>query len=109
MRSHPYLLNIVESIENDKRDVFYRNVGSLIFSSISNTLVCLTPLLSNNRETHLERLTKSFYLYSNVMLTLGKRFKIMKCLVEDMPIFSATYIWHIHCCGIRNLIIVVKV
>ena len=93
MRSHPYLLNIVESIENDKRDVFYRNVGSLIFSSISNTLVCLTPLLSNNRETHLERLTKSFYLYSNVMLTLGKRFKTSEMLSgRYADIFSNIYL-----------------
>ena len=37
MRSHPYLLNIVDSIEKDQSSVFYKNVRQLIASSIGNT------------------------------------------------------------------------
>ena len=46
--------------------------------SFSQTLGCLTPILDNNRKVELKRLT-SFFLASNVMLLLGKRFKMMKC------------------------------
>ena len=73
MRSHPYLLNIVDSIEKDQSSVFYKNVRQLIASSIGNTCICLTPIVGNDREAYLERLTKSFFLYSNVMLTLQER------------------------------------
>ena len=79
MRSHPYLLNIVDSIEKDQSSVFYKNVRQLIASSIGNTLVCLTPIVGNDREAYLERLTKSFFLYSNVMLTWERSSKLVKC------------------------------
>jgi len=80
MRSHPYLLNIVESIEEDDKKKFYKNVFKLVSDSFSQTLGCLTPILDNNRKVELRRLTSSFFLASNVMLLLGKRFKTSEML-----------------------------
>ena len=57
MRSHPYLLNIVESIEEDDKKKFYKNVFKLVSDSFSQTLGCLTPILDNNRKVELKRLT----------------------------------------------------
>lgn len=93
MRSHPYLLNIVESIEQNNRKSFYSNVGGLIGSSVLNTIVSITPTLSSDIETHLNCLSKSFFLASNLMLTLGKRFKTSEMLSgRYADIFSNIYL-----------------
>ena len=92
MRSHPYLLNIIESIERDNRKDFYKNVFSLIGSSVSNSVIAATPVLSTSLETHLNRLSKSFFLSSNLMLTLGKKFKTSEMLsARYADIFSNIY------------------
>ena len=79
MRSHPYLLNIVESIEEDNKKKFYSNVFKLVSDSFLQTLGCLTPILDNNRKVELKRLTSSFFLASNVMLLPENVLRLAKC------------------------------
>ena len=43
MRSHPYLLDIIEGIERDDHKSFYKNVGGLVGSSILNSVIAITP------------------------------------------------------------------
>lgn len=93
MRSHPYLLNIIEGIERDDRKSFYKNVGGLVGSSILNTVIAITPVFSGDPEVHLNRLSKSFFLASNIMLTLGKKFKTSEMLsARYADIFSNIYL-----------------
>ena len=93
MRSHPYLLDIIEGIERDDRKSFYKNVGGLVGSSILNSVIAITPVFSSDPEVHLNRLSKSFFLASNIMLTLGKKFKTSEMLsARYADIFSNIYL-----------------
>ena len=94
MRSHPYLLNLVDSIENDKREDFTKNLKLLIKDSVKNTIISVFPFsYKSNNEEELIRLSKSFSLASNMMLLMGKKFKTAEMLSgRYADIFSNIYL-----------------
>jgi len=82
MKSHPYLYNIVESIENDNLNDFKSNLNGIVTSSISNImksfyykLYCNLALFSKNEEVIENKFMTNFAITSNLILLLGTRFK----------------------------------
>lgn len=82
MKSHPYLYNIVQSIENDNLNDFKSNLNGMINHSISNIFYglyynILTNLMffGKNEELLESKLMNNFAMTSNLVLLMGKKFK----------------------------------
>lgn len=82
MKSHPYLYNIVESIENNNVEEFRNNLNGIVKSSVNNVMKSLYYKLygnllffSKNEELMEEKLMTNFALTSNIILLLGTKFK----------------------------------
>ena len=82
MKSHPYLYNIVQSIENDNLDEFKSNLNGMIKHSVSNVLYglyynILTNLMFFSKDEELleNKLMNNFAMTSNLVLLMGKKFK----------------------------------
>lgn len=94
MRSHPYLFNLVESIDKDQKSDFFKNVRGLVWDSVKNTIVAAGPHdTGNDPQLELARLSKAFALSSNMMLLMGKKFKTSEMLSGRFAdIFSNIYL-----------------
>ena len=82
MKSHPYLFNIVNSIQHNDVEVFKKNLNGMIKSSIefigkSLYYKMMTNLmfLSNNEKIIEDKYLNNFALTSNLVLLMGKKFK----------------------------------
>ena len=82
MKSHPYLYNIVQSIEKDNLEEFKLNLNGMIKHSISNVfhglyynILTNLMLFSKNEELLENKLMNNFAMTSNLVLLMGKKFK----------------------------------
>jgi acyl-CoA dehydrogenase len=94
MRSHPYLFNMVDSIVEDNKKMFYENLRGLVSDSIKNTLLSISPKIpTNDPKKQLIQLSRSFALTSNMMLLMGKKFKTSEMLSGRLAdIFGNIYL-----------------
>lgn len=94
MRSHPYLFNLVESIAQDQKEIFFKNVRGLVWDSVKNTIRAIGPHdTGSDYKLELARLSNAFSLSSNMMLLMGKKFKTSEMLSGRFAdIFSNIYL-----------------
>jgi len=82
MKSHPYLYNLVQSIENNNVDEFKKNLKGIIHNSISNLLNSFyykfygnTMFLFKNEDLLVDKFITNFAISSNIILLMGTKFK----------------------------------
>ncbi len=82
MKSHPYLFNIVNSIQHNDVEVFKKNLNGMIGSSIEfigkslyYRIMTNLMFLSNNEKIIEDKYLNNFALTSNLVLLMGKKFK----------------------------------
>ena len=82
MKSHPFLYNIVQSIENNDLNEFKNNLNGMINHSISGVvkgiyynLLSNCMFFSKNEELLEKKLMNNFAMTSNLVLLMGKKFK----------------------------------
>lgn len=82
MKSHPYLYNLVQSIEQDNLDDFKKNLNGMLSHSIKTTTLGFYYALASNllfrSNCQLlieEKYINNFALTSNLVLLMGKKFK----------------------------------
>jgi acyl-CoA dehydrogenase len=82
MKSHPYLYNLVQSIENNNVIEFKKNLHGIINNSISNILNSFyykfygnTMFLLKNQDILEEKFITNFAITSNIILLMGTKFK----------------------------------
>ena len=82
MKSHPFLFNIVNSIQHDDLDMFKKNLNgmvsnsiNLVFMSIYYKIMSNFMFLSNDEKFIEEKYINNFALTSNLVLLMGKKFK----------------------------------
>lgn len=82
MKSHPYLYNIVQSIENDDLKEFKNNLNGMVTHSLSSigkglyyNLMTNLAFFGKNEQLLEDKLMNNFALTSNLVLLMGKKFK----------------------------------
>ena len=82
MKSHPFLYNIVQSIENNDLNEFKNNLNGMINHSINGVvkgiyynLLSNCMFFSKNEELLEKKLMNNFAMTSNLVLLMGKKFK----------------------------------
>tara|TARA_A100001015_G_C15023532_1_gene729257 strand:- start:1786 stop:3066 length:1281 start_codon:yes stop_codon:yes gene_type:complete len=82
MKSHPFLYNIVQSIENNDLNEFKNNLNGMISHSVSGVakgiyynLLSNLMFFSKNEELLEKKLMNNFAMTSNLVLLMGKKFK----------------------------------
>ena len=82
MKSHPYLYNIVHSIQNDDLNMFKKNLNNMVSSSIGFVgksiyykIMSNLMFISNNEKFVEDKYLNNFALTSNLVLLMGKKFK----------------------------------
>ena len=102
MKSHPYLYNLVQSIEQDNLQDFKKNLNGMIEHSIKTTTigfyyVCISNLLFTSQCQNLieEKYINNFALTSNLVLLMGKKFKTNELTSGKMAeVLGSLYILH---------------
>jgi acyl-CoA dehydrogenase len=102
MKSHPYLYNLVQSIEQDNLQDFKKNLNGMIVHSIKTTTigfyyVCISNLLFTSQCQNLieEKYINNFALTSNLVLLMGKKFKTNELTSGKMAeVLGSLYILH---------------
>ena len=104
IRSHPQLYDIVKSVESNNSKEFNKLLFLLIKNNLTNlgkTTIPISPIkmhkeyssLTNYYNYELGKLSRSFALNSNLMLLLGKKFKVAEMLSgRYADIFSNIYL-----------------
>jgi acyl-CoA dehydrogenase len=122
MKSHPYLYNIVQSIENSDEKLFETQLKNIIFHSIKNygkSLYYQTysnlMIMSNDENILQNKYTANFAITSNLILLLGKKFKTSEFISGRMAeILGSLYIlnsldwFHHHNPCLKDIIKVAK-
>ena len=82
MKSHPYLYNIVQSIENNDVKQFKLNLNNMVIHSVNNILkgiyynfITNLMFLNKNEELIEKKYLNNFSITSNLVLLMGKKFK----------------------------------
>jgi acyl-CoA dehydrogenase len=82
MKSHPYLYNLVQSIENNNVVEFKTNLHGIIHNSVSNLLNSIyykfygnTMFLFKNEDALVDKFITNFAITSNIILLMGTKFK----------------------------------
>jgi len=102
MKSHPYLYNLVQSIEQDNLQDFKKNLNGMIEHSIKTTTigfyyVFISNLLFTSQCQNLieEKYINNFALTSNLVLLMGKKFKTNELTSGKMAeVLGSLYILH---------------
>jgi len=102
MKSHPYLFNIVNSIQHNDVEVFKKNLNGMIEHSIKTTTigfyyVFISNLLFTSQCQNLieEKYINNFALTSNLVLLMGKKFKTNELTSGKMAeVLGSLYILH---------------
>ena len=100
MKSHPYLYNIVQSIENNDLNEFKSNLNGMINHSISSVFNgiyynVLTNLMffSKDQELLEKKYINNFALTANLVLLMGKKFKSNELMSGKMAeVIGSLYI-----------------
>ena len=122
MKSHPYLYNIVKSIENSDEKLFETHLKNIISHSIKNygkSLYYQTysnlMIFSKDESILQNKYTSNFAITSNLILLLGKKFKTSEFLSGRMAeILGSLYIlnsldwFHHHNPCLKDIIKVAK-
>lgn len=82
MKSHPYLYNLVQSIENNNVVEFKKNLHGIINNSVSNLFNSIyykfygnTMFLLKNEDILVDKFITNFAITSNIILLMGTKFK----------------------------------
>ena len=102
MKSHPYLYNLVQSIEQDNLEDFKKNLNGMISHSINTTLKGFYYSLISNilftskcQEFIEQKYINNFALTSNLVLLMGKKFKTNELTSGKMAeVLGSLYIIH---------------
>ena len=102
MKSHPYLYNLVQSIEQDNLDDFKKNLNGMLSHSIKTTTLGFYYALASNllfrSNCQLlieEKYINNFALTSNLVLLMGKKFKTNELTSGKMAeVLGSLYIIH---------------
>lgn len=89
VRSHPYLLDAIYSIENNDQDALFKNVKNIVGHSVKTSAQSITKSVFRSRsksnlinyyESQLERMTLAFAASANISLLLGGKIKMAEML-----------------------------
>ena len=89
VRSHPYLLDAIYSIENNDQDELFKNVKNIVGHSIKTSAQSITKSVFRTRsksnlinyyESQLQRMTLAFAASANISLLLGGKIKMAEML-----------------------------
>jgi len=89
VRSHPYLLDAIYSIENNDEDALFKNVKNILGHSVKTSAQSITKSVFRSRsksklinyyESQLERMTLAFAASANISLLLGGKIKMAEML-----------------------------
>ena len=102
MKSHPYLYNLVQSIEQDNLDDFKKNLNGMLSHSIKTTTLgfyyalASNLLFRSNCQSFIEKkYINNFALTSNLVLLMGKKFKTNELTSGKMAeVLGSLYIIH---------------
>lgn len=100
MKSHPYLYNIVQSIENNNLNEFKSNLNGMIshsvstvFSGIYYNLLTNLMFFSKDQELLEKKYMNNFALTANLVLLMGKKFKSNELMSGKMAeVIGSLYI-----------------
>ena len=100
MKSHPYLYNIIQSIEKNDEKEFEKNLKGIINNSTSNILRSIyykiygnSMFLFNNEDILLDKFVCNFAVTSNMILLMGTKFKTNEFISGRMAeIMGSLYI-----------------
>ena len=100
MKSHPYLYNIVQSIQNDDLNGFKNNLNGMVSHSVGSIMKGLYyKILTNmmifgkNEELIEDKYINNFAATSNLVLLMGKKFKSNELMSGKMAeVIGSLYI-----------------
>uniref|UniRef100_A0A6C0D0G8 Acyl-coenzyme A dehydrogenase n=1 Tax=viral metagenome TaxID=1070528 RepID=A0A6C0D0G8_9ZZZZ len=107
MKSHPYLYDMIQSLEKQEEDKFYTLMTKFIGLKLLNGVRTMTyqmgsPFYSSSLKHGREKYNAQFVVYAGLILLLGKKFKTSEFLSGRMAdIMGSMYIctaleWYIH-------------
>ena len=100
MKSHPYLYNIVQSIQNDDLDEFTNNLNGMvkhsvgsIFNGLYYNILTNMMIFGKNEELIENKYINNFAATSNLVLLMGKKFKSNELMSGKMAeVIGSLYI-----------------
>lgn len=100
MKSHPYLYNIVQSIQNDDLNEFKKNLNGMISHSVGSifnglyyNILTNIMIFGKNEELIENKYINNFATTSNLVLLMGKKFKSNELMSGKMAeVIGSLYI-----------------
>ena len=98
MKSHPYLYDLIQSLEKKEEDQFFGLMKKFVWLHLYNGVRTMTyqmgsPFYSSSLKHGKEKYNAQFAVYAGLILLLGKKFKTSECLSGRMAdIMGSMYI-----------------
>jgi acyl-CoA dehydrogenase len=98
MKSHPYLYDLIQSLEKKEEDQFFDLMKKFVWLHLYNGVRTMTyqmssPFYSSSLKHGGEKYNAQFAVYAGLILLLGKKFKTSECLSGRMAdIMGSLYI-----------------